>query len=125
MDERRCNGPPLKLNTSPTIRWWHRLRSQNDAYIYYTFKDRYFPDFVAQDTDGVYWIIEGKSEKGRDDNTVQAKRRAAETLVRKLSAETAYAGQHWGYLIAYEKDIERSDSWEDLKALAQPVTNAF
>lgn len=111
------------LNTSPGIQWWHRLHPQDKAYVYYNAKDRYFPDFVALDTNGVHWIIEGKDERGRDDARVQAKRQAAETLVRRLVAEDAYTGQHWGYLIAYEQDTARADSWEDLKAFAQPVSN--
>ncbi|MGV0424709.1 DEAD/DEAH box helicase family protein [Corynebacterium tuberculostearicum] len=113
------------LNTSPNIQWWHRLHPQDNAFIYFNSKDRYFPDFVARDTDGVHWIIEGKSEQGRDDAQVQAKRQAAESLVRRMIADNTYAGQHWGYLIAYEKDIESSESWSDLKALAQPVSNAL
>lgn len=111
------------LNTSPGIKWWHRLHPQDGAFVYYNSKDRYFPDFVARDSDGVYWIIEGKSERGRDDDQVQAKRKAAESLVRRLIAEDAYADQKWGYLIAYENDTARADSWEDLKAYSQPVTN--
>lgn len=113
------------LNTSPNILWWHRLHPQDNAFIYFNSKDRYFPDFVAKDTDGVHWIIEGKSEQGRDDAQVQAKRQAAESLVRRMIAEDSFTGQHWGYLVAYEKDIEKSDSWSDLKALAQPVSNAL
>lgn len=113
------------LNTSPSIKWWQRLHPQDGAFVYYTAKDRYFPDFVAQDTSDVYWIIEGKDERGRDDTRVQAKRRAAETLVRRLVAEDAYAHQHWGYLIAYEQDTAHADSWEDLKTLAQPVSNVL
>lgn len=111
------------LNTSPGIKWWHRLHPQDKAFVYYNAKDRYFPDFVACDSDGVYWIIEGKSERGHDDEQVQAKRKAAESLVRRLIAEDAYADQKWGYLIAYENDTARADSWEDLKAYSQPVTN--
>lgn len=113
------------LNTSPGIVWWHRLHPQDKAFVYYNAKDRYFPDFVALDTSNVYWIIEGKSELGRDDERVQAKRKAAETLVRHLVTEDAYAGQNWGYLIAYEQDIAQADSWEDLKSLTQPVSNAL
>ncbi|MDK7083167.1 DEAD/DEAH box helicase family protein [Pseudoglutamicibacter cumminsii] len=113
------------LNTSPGIVWWHRLHPQDRAFVYYNAKDRYFPDFVALDTNGVHWIIEGKEERGRDDARVQAKREAAEALVRRLVAEDAYAGQHWGYLIAYEQDTARADSWEDLKAFASPVSNAL
>ena len=113
------------LNTSPGIVWWHRLHPQDQAFVYYNVKDRYFPDFVALDTNGVHWIIEGKDECGRDDARVQAKRKAAEALVRRLVAQDAYAGQHWGYLIAYEQDTARADSWDDLKAFASPVSNVL
>lgn len=113
------------LNTSPGIEWWHRLHPQDGAFVYYNSKDRYFPDFVARDSDGVYWIIEGKSERGRDDEQVQAKRKAAESLVRRLIAEDAYADQKWGYMIAFENDTAKAESWNDLKALSQPVSNAL
>lgn len=111
------------LNISPNIQWWHRLHSYHNAFIYYNPKDRYFPDFVALDIDGVHWIIEGKAKRGRDEDSVQAKRKAAEALIRKLAIEDAFSGQHWGYLIAYEDDIEKAESWDDLKTLAQPVSN--
>lgn len=111
------------LNTSPNIIWWQRLHPHDEAFIYFNPKDRYFPDFVAYDDEGVYWIIEGKSERGRDDAVVQEKRKAAETLVRSLTGTEGFIDQNWGYLIAYEDDIARSDSWSDLKALAQPVSN--
>lgn len=111
------------LNTSPHIVWWNRLHPFMGAYIYYTPKDRYFPDFVALDDEGTYWIIEGKDARGRDDEKVQAKRKAAEQLVRKLAIDDVFSNSHWGYLIAYEDDIAKSDSWNDLLALAQPTTN--
>lgn len=111
------------LNTSPHIVWWHRLHPQDQAYVYHTSKDRYFPDFVALDDQGVHWIIEGKDERGRDNERVQAKRKAAEALVRRLVAEDYFAYQKWGYLIAYEADTQRADSWDDLKAYSAPVTN--
>ena len=111
------------MNTSPNIQWWHRLHSYHNAFIYYNPKDRYFPDFVALDKDDIYWIIEGKSKRGRDEDSVQAKRKAAESLVRRLAIEDAFAGQHWGYLIAYEDDIEKAESWDDLKSFSQPVSN--
>lgn len=111
------------MNTSPNIQWWHRLHSYHNAYIFYNPKDRYFPDFVALDKDDIYWIIEGKAKRGRDEDSVQAKRKAAESLVRRLAIEDAFAGQHWGYLIAYEDDIEKAESWDDLKSFSQPVSN--
>ncbi|MGQ4494262.1 DEAD/DEAH box helicase [Dermabacteraceae bacterium P13095] len=109
------------LNTSPSIRWWLRLHPQMGASIQYNLAQNYYPDFVAQDTGGVYWIIEGKSVRGRTDSEVQAKRERAEELVRKLIAHDSYADQRWGYLIAYEDDVARADSWTDLCGMAAPV----
>lgn len=111
------------LNTSPHIKWWHRLHRQDNAYIYYNAKDRYFPDFVALDSDGVYWIVEGKNEGGRGDDVVQAKRQAAEEVVIRLLGQRDFVGQKWGYLIAYENDVQSAESWDDLKTKAQPITN--
>ena len=111
------------LNTSPHVVWWHRLHPQNMAYICYTAKDHYFPDFVVLDDTGTHWIVEGKDKRGRDDAKVQAKRKAAEKLVRRLAIDPDFAGETWGYLIAYEDDIKKADSWDDLKTLAQPVSN--
>lgn len=112
------------LDTSPHIVWWQRLHPQERAFVYYNAKNRYFPDFVALDDAGVHWIIEGKDARGRNDTTVQAKRKAAESVVVKLLGDERFADQRWGYLIAYEDDIKASDGWGDLKAKARPVTNA-
>lgn len=84
-----------------------------------------FQYFVACDDSGVFWIIEGKDQRGRDDEKVQAKRKAAESLVRRLVTVKEYVDQKWGYLIAYEDDIAKSDTWDDLKTVAQPVTNTL
>ena len=112
------------LNTSPNIVWWQRLHTAFGAYIYYSAKDKYYPDFIAKDDDGVLWIIEGKEQRGKADQTVQKKRLAAERVVHRLVGEHDFADQSWGYLIAYEDDIKTSDSWNDLKAKTNPVSNA-
>lgn len=112
------------LNTSPNIVWWQRLHTEYGAFIYFNPRDRYYPDFVARESDGTLWIIEGKEQRGQGDAVVQAKRLAAEKVVHRLVGEDAFAGQVWGYLIAYEDDIRESDTWNDLKAKAHPVSNA-
>lgn len=112
------------LNTSPHIVWWHRLHPTDEAFIYYNSKDRYFPDFVALDDEGVHWIIEGKDKRGRTDARVQEKRRAAESVVHRLMGTEEFSDDKWGYLIAYEDDIVTSDSWDELKAKSDPVSNA-
>lgn len=110
----------LLLNYTSDIVWWKRLYVSDRASIMYTTRDTYYPDFVAQDSDGTMWIIEGKSDKGRDDETVQAKRAAARVLVRELLGEDGFEDQKWGYVIAYESDIRASESWEDLKRKSNP-----
>lgn len=112
------------LNRDPHIVWWQRLHRRHEAFVAYNAKERYFPDFVALDDAGIHWIIEAKDERGRDDEKVQAKRKAAESLVLRLGAEDGFDDQRWGYLIAYESDIKQASSWADLKALADPVNNA-
>lgn len=109
------------LNTSANIEWWHRLHLHDNAFIYYNAKNRYFPDFLAKDTDGVFWIIEGKNESGKNDSIVQEKKRAAESVVVRLLGQPDFKGQKWGYLIAYEDDVQSSDSWNDLKIKSQPI----
>jgi type III restriction enzyme len=112
------------LDTSPHIIWWQRLHVSYGAYVYYNAKDRYYPDFVALDDTKTHWIIEGKDARGRDDELVQKKRRAAESVVVQLLGDERFEGQPWGYLIAYEDDICSSDSWSDLKAKSRPVTTS-
>lgn len=41
----------------------------------------------------------------------------------KMLGDENFADQKWGYLIAYEDDIKASDSWDELKAKSQPVSN--
>lgn len=109
------------LNRSGDIQWWMRLYPKHKATIAYTTTNDYNPDFVARDKNGYHWIIEGKSESGKDDNTVQSKRTAAEETIRLLLGHPSFTGQKWGYVIAYESDVARAESWEDLRAAANPV----
>lgn len=109
------------LNRSGSIQWWTRLYSTDRASIAYTLESNYYPDFVALAEDGYHWIIEGKSESGKDDGRVQAKRKAAEEAIRLISGDDRFAQQKWGYAIAYESDVKSADSWEDLLGRTNPV----
>lgn len=111
----------MRLNYSEEILWWKRLYRRERASIAYSTRDNYYPDFIAKDHDGTYWIIEGKSDKGQDDLVVQKKREAAVDLVNELISVPDFEESSWGYLIAYESDVKGADSWEDLKTKAQPV----
>lgn len=109
------------LDKSPKIVWWKRLYRHEGAYMYYTVKDRYFPDFAAFDTDGRLWIIEGKSELGRSDSVVQAKKSAAENTIRRMNTHSNFVGKLYGYLIGYESVIAASESWSDLVEQSKPA----
>lgn len=109
------------LDVSPDITWWMRLEAADAASIAYTPRNLYFPDFLALDTEGTRWIIEGKHDAGEQDEIVQAKRDAAGRTVRQLIGMDEFADQRWGYLIAYEGEIARAGSWRDLLAASTPV----
>ena len=114
------------LNYSSEIVWWKRLYRSDGASIAYSTRDNYYPDFVAFDKDGVYWIIEGKSDRGLDDETVEKKRQAAVSLVNELISHPDFEDSAWGYLIAYESDVKKAESWTDLKIMAKPsVTKRY
>lgn len=104
------------LNFDPDVVWWKRLYPHEGAVVAYTPQNDYYPDFVVQAADGTHWIIEGKSKQGRDDETVQRKKDAAEKAIRLLAGKPEYLNQAWGYLIAYEDDIAKADSLADLLA---------
>lgn len=111
----------IMLNYSEDIVWWKRLYLHERASIAYSTRNYYYPDFVALDRSGRYWIIEGKSDKGQDDAVVQLKRASAEDLVTELISDPDFEETMWGYLIAYESDVKAADSWEDLKIKTSPV----
>ncbi|WJY72983.1 hypothetical protein [Corynebacterium auriscanis] len=68
---------------------------------------------MTLDTEGTYWIVEGKA----DDETVICGREATECLLRSLIAHPAYQYQTWTYLIAFESDIRKSDSFAEPASL--------
>lgn len=110
------------LDISPDIRWWQRLHPSDNAYIFYTAKDKYFPDFVVCDTDGMHWNVEGKGKRDEGSDSVEQKRGAAQSNINNILGHPNFEGYEWGYILAYEDDIKNSDSWKDLKAKSRPVT---
>ena len=104
------------LDLDPNVEWWKRIYAHEGARVAYTPHNSYVPDFVVFDKEGTHWIVEAKENRGRDDERVQAKRAAAERVVRQLVGMPEYEDQTWGYLIAYEDDIATADSWADLVA---------
>lgn len=108
----------ILLDTSDDIVSWMRLEPEDRASIEFLPGRTYFPDFVAVDTDGVHWIIEGKAEHGRDDVDVRHKRDVARAAVRTMEADPQWQGTRWGYLIAYETDVSGATTWASLRSAA-------
>ena len=108
------------LDVSEQIDWWMRLEQSDGAKIEYGAGRSYYPDFIARDLDGVHWIIEGKDDRGRDDEFVQAKRSAAERVLRIMDSDPEWQQVRWGYLIAYEGDLKMATTWTNLKHMSDP-----
>lgn len=109
------------LDKSNQIDWWTRLVRSDGARIEYAENKGYYPDFVACDMDGVHWIIEGKDDRGRNDDIVQAKRRAAERVLHVMEAAPEWQDTRWGYLIAYQEEVTAAHSWTELRAWSNAI----
>jgi type III restriction enzyme len=112
------------LNKSADIVWWKRLYDADGASIAFRINRTYRPDFIVLDTNGVYWILEGKATSGRTDDEVQDKRGAAERLVSRLVSAEHFEDTRWGYLVAYEDTIAKARSWAQLRDSSDSVTIA-
>lgn len=110
------------LNKAGNIEWWMRLYDRDQAEIAFRINRVYRPDFIARDSDGVNWIIEGKNAAGRVDEEVQDKRRAAEALIRRLVGLEEFGDQRWGYLVAYDDTVGQVNSWSQLRDSSEPIT---
>jgi type III restriction enzyme len=106
------------MDSSPSIKWWLRLRKEEDgAFIELDTGGRYYPDFIAIDTEGVSWIVEGKSDARAHDHNAQMKKDAAEEYVRHVSDDRRFG--IWRYLFCTEAAIRHSDdNWEALVTAA-------
>lgn len=106
------------LDRDDDIHWWLRLYTNGPAFIPTSRDGNYFPDFVALDKDGVYWLIEGKSDKNSLDADVLRKREAAETWARSVRDSGEFG--EWHYVFATESHIRHAGSWTALKVATDP-----
>ncbi|WP_217376337.1 DEAD/DEAH box helicase [Paenarthrobacter ureafaciens] len=106
------------LDRDDSIRWWLRLYTNGPAYVPTT-DGNYFPDLIALDAQGVYWLIEGKSDKNANDADVLRKKEAAEHWARSVRDDDNYG--EWHYLFATETQIRNAaGSWAGLKVATNP-----
>jgi type III restriction enzyme len=106
---------------SPSVAWWLRLYERDEmavAWVDLGNGKKYYPDFVVVDADGVYWIIEGKSDRDAGRADVLEKKKVAENWVRHARDHGEFGV--WRYVFATERDIKKAKSWEELLVLTKP-----
>jgi type III restriction enzyme len=107
------------LDRDDAIAWWLRLYVHGPAFIRTPKDSSYYPDFIALDTEGTYWVIEGKADDSAQDDSVLRKKDAAEKWARAVRDD----GEHgnWRYLFATESDIKQAaGSWVALLVTTKP-----
>jgi type III restriction enzyme len=106
------------LDRDDEITWWLRLYVGEQAYIPTT-DGKYFPDFIAIDRDGTFWLIEGKSDKNANDADVLRKKAAAENWARSVRDDGGFGT--WRFLFATESHIKQAaGSWSALVVATSP-----
>lgn len=108
----------LLMDRDPNIHWWVRLYTNGQAFIR-TSDGYYFPDFIALDAEGVYWLIEGKADDHAKDDSVLRKKEAAENWARAVRDDGDFG--IWRYMFATESDIKKAaGSWNALLVSTKP-----
>ncbi|WP_228922110.1 DEAD/DEAH box helicase [Streptomyces sp. DH7] len=104
---------------SPSVEWWLRNYDHSPVWIERDNGKKYYPDFIVLDTEGTYWVVEGKANDRAGDAEVLEKKRAAEDWARFVRDDGRFG--IWRYIFATESVIRNaSNSWESLLALAKP-----
>ncbi|MFG2749239.1 DEAD/DEAH box helicase family protein [Streptomyces xanthophaeus] len=104
---------------SPSVQWWLRNYDPGPIWIERDSGKKYYPDFIVLDTEGTYWVVEGKANDRAHDPEVLDKKQAAEDWARFVRDFGEFGT--WRYIFATEKIIKDAQgSWESLLALAKP-----
>ncbi|WP_018351904.1 DEAD/DEAH box helicase [Longispora albida] len=106
------------IDSSRKVHWWLRVYEPGEVWIERDNSKKYFPDFIVLDADGVYWVVEGKSDRDAHDVDVIDKKRNAEEWARFVRDHQKYGV--WRYVFATETHIKQSKSWEELLAKTKP-----
>lgn len=106
------------LDGSTRISWWLRLQTNDPAYVELDTGGRYYPDFIAVDTDSTRWLIEGKSDHDVARHDVEAKRAAAEEWATFVNDDGRFGT--WRYLFCSETAIKNArGGWDGLLIAAR------
>lgn len=106
------------LDGAAGIVWWLRLQRNDPAYIELDTGGKYYPDFIAVDTNGVQWLIEGKSDHDIPRRDVEDKRQAAEEWATFVNDDGRFGA--WRYLFCSETAIRNArGGWDSLLVAAR------
>jgi type III restriction enzyme len=73
---------------------------------------RYYPDFIVIDSNEIHYLVETKSEEGRDNEIVRRKSESANQWIEKLNSKQA---KKWIYLFITDENIDKSENdWDNL-----------
>lgn len=102
------------IDQSDGVVWWLRLYTTDPAFIRWGSADtqRYFPDFLVLDIDGINWVVEAKADTSIANPDVLAKKAASLAWVDDVN-EAKLLGT-WRYLLVSESEIKESPNWAAL-----------
>ncbi|WP_078503710.1 DEAD/DEAH box helicase [Streptomyces sulphureus] len=106
------------FDSSQAVQWWLRLYEPGEVWIERDNGKKYYPDFIVLDTDDVYWVVEGKSDRDARDSDVLDKKTAAEEWARFVRDSGTFGT--WRYVLATETHIKQAKTWEELLARTKP-----
>jgi len=102
---------------TPGVKAWVRIDQtvpMRITYLVGAIQKAYEPDFIVIDTQGTYWVVEGKADGEMTSPVVLAKRDAARAWVSTVNA-SGNVQTKWGYLLASESVIKNASTWEALR----------
>ncbi len=105
---------------SAEVRHWLRLDPETDGiFIYRENANNYYPDFIVIDSEGTFWVVEGKSDKEATTQDVLDKRRVTEQWAREATAEGDFG--KWRYLFCTTSNVKSAQgNWGRLVAASNP-----
>ncbi|UAL29532.1 DEAD/DEAH box helicase family protein [Nocardioides rotundus] len=102
---------------SGEVNAWIRINDSVPLRIPYhvsAIQRQYEPDFIVIDSQGTYWIVEGKADSEMTSNIVIAKRDAAREWIKTVNASESVHDK-WAYLLVSESVIAAASNWTALK----------
>ncbi len=108
------------LDSNEDVTWWVRLH-RGELPIRWTVDGReYNADFIACDTAGARWIIEGKQDREMNSEEVVGKRQAAQRWINHVNSSDVLTDV-WDYRLVGETDYaDAQGSWSALVGLTRP-----